>query len=67
MLMIELYHQATSAMAADVMQNLPLQYQRALKANHDVVNFPTVGVEGNYMFPQVQVNISPIGSESGGQ
>ncbi|KAJ2919614.1 hypothetical protein MD484_g790, partial [Candolleomyces efflorescens] len=50
-------------MVAEIVRALPTAVKDAVQANKEVVNHPSAGVAGNFMAPNVQVNISPIPKE----
>jgi hypothetical protein len=58
--------QAGSKMVVNILKTLPEELQQATEANRNVVNHPTAGCFGNYMGPNVQLNISTASRNSGG-
>lgn len=50
-------------MVGDVVRRFPKKVRDALKANHEVVNYPTAGTAANYVNPEVQLNVSSVGGK----
>ncbi|TEB24177.1 hypothetical protein FA13DRAFT_1797388 [Coprinellus micaceus] len=61
--LVQDYVMAASDLVGDVAEGLPTDIQEAFKAQHDIVNYPTIGKKSNYIFPQIQTNISMFGGK----